>query len=194
LESTLQQPTDVPDDPVFTVHWIFERADLEDAFKAWPVFRRYRRWRRWLVALAVLVCVSIASRPTWSDVGVLALVLLAVLVLETTPRLMAWLGWRADPRLHGGEMEATVSAAGVRVEGPGAVSECAWEMFQQVYETDRAFLLSVTKALSSAIVLPKRAVTGQADIAGLRILLHRMVRGSSIPGKTSRGTPSGRDR
>jgi hypothetical protein len=90
-------------------------------------------------------------------------------------------------------MEVTVSATGMRVQSPGAVSDCAWEVFRQVLETDRAFLLSFSpKASSPVLVLPKRALTGQADVAALRALLHRMIGGSSktsTSGRSSRGTP-----
>jgi YcxB-like protein len=114
-------------------------------------------------------------------------VLLVLVLLETMPRLLAWQQWRANPQLHGAEMEVTVSATGMRVHSPGAVSDCAWEVFRQVHETDRAFLLSFSpKASSPMLVLPKRGVTGQADIAALGALLHRRIGGSktSTSGRT----------
>jgi len=190
LESTPQEPTGRHADPAFTLRWTFERADLEDAVRGQPAFRRLRRLRRWLLLLGLLACVLFAFRPTWSNGRTLAILLLVVVLLETMPRLMAWLQWRASPQLHGGGMEVTVSATGVRVQSPGAVAECAWEVFRQVHETDRAFLLSFSpKAWSQVLVLPKRAVTGQADVAALRALLHRMIGGGSTPGRPRRGTP-----
>ena len=192
LESTPQEPAGGRDDPAFTLRWTFERADLEDAVRGQPGFRRLRRLRRWLLLLGLLACVLFAFRPTWSNGRTLAIVLLVVVLLETMPRLMAWLQWRANPQLHGGGIEVTVSAVGVRVQSPGAVAECAWEVFRQVHETDRAFLLSFSpKAWSQVLVLPKRAVTGQADVAALGALLHRMIGGSktSTSGRPSRGTP-----
>jgi YcxB-like protein len=175
-----------------TLRWTFERADLEDAVRGQPAFRRLRRLRRWLLLLVLLACVLFALRPTWANGRTLVLLLVVLLLLETMPRLVAWLQWRANPQLHGAGMEVTVSATGMRVQSPGAVSDCAWEVFRQVHETDRAFLLSFSpKASSPVLVLPKRAVTGQADIAALGALLHRMIGGSktSTSGRPSRGTP-----
>jgi hypothetical protein len=193
LESTPQEPTGGHDDAAFTLRWTFERADLEDAVRGQPGFRRLRRLRRWLLLLALLACVLVAFRPTWSNGRTLAIVLLVLLLLETMPRLIAWLQWRANPQLHGAEMGVTVSATGMRVQSPGAVADCAWEVFRQVHETDRAFLLSSfsPKASSPVLVLPIRAVTGQADIAALGALLHRMIGGgkTSTSGRPSRGTP-----
>jgi len=192
LESTPQEPTGGHDDAAFTLRWTFERADLEDAVRGQPAFRRLRRLRRWLLLLVLLACVLVAFRPTWSNGRTLALVLLVLLLLETMPRLVAWQQWRANPQLHGAGMGVTVSATGMRVHSPGAVSDCAWEVFRQVHETDRAFLLSFSpKASSPVLVLPIRAVTGQADIAALGALLHRMIGGSktSTSGRPSRGTP-----
>jgi hypothetical protein len=117
--------------------------------------------------------------------SVLAAVLLGLLLTETMPRLMGRQQWRANPRLHGG-MEVTVSATGVRAQSPGAAGECAWELFKQVHETDRAFLLSFSpRAWSPVLVLPKRAVTGQADVAALRALLHRMIGGGAVASAVS---------
>ena len=182
LESTPQEPAGGHEDAAFTLGWTFERADLEDAVRGQPAFRRLRRRRRWLLLLVLLVCVLFAFRPTWSNGRTLAIVLLVLLLLETMPRLLAWLQWRANPQLHGAEMAVTVSATGMRVQSPGAVSDCAWEVFRQVHETDRAFLLSFSpKASSPVLVLPKRAVTGQADLAALGALLHRMIGGSKPP-------------
>jgi hypothetical protein len=192
LESTPHEPPGGHEDAAFTLRWTFERADLEDAVRGQPAFRRLRRLRRWLLLLVLLACVLFAFRPTWSDGRTLALLLLVLLLLETMPRLVAWLQWRANPQLHGAGMEVTVSATGMRVQSPGAVSDCAWEVFRQVHETDRAFLLSFSpKASSPVLVLPKRAVIGQADIAALGALLHRMIGGSktSASGRPSRGTP-----
>lgn len=187
LESTPQEPTGRHDDAAFTLRWTFERADLEDAVRGQPAFGRLRRLRRWLLLLGLFACVLFAFRPTWSNGRTLAILLLVVVLLEIMPRLMAWLQWRASPRLHGGGMEVTVSATGVRVHSPGAVAECAWELFGQVHETDRAFLLSFSPtAWSQVLVLPKRAVTGQADVAALRALLYRMIGGGSTPGRPSR--------
>ncbi len=191
-ESTPQEPASGHDDAAFALRWSFERADLEDALRGQPAFRRLRRLRRWLLLLALLACVLFAFRPTWSNGRTLAIVLLVLLLLETMPRLVAWQQWRANPQLHGAGMEVTVSATGMRVQSPGAVSDCAWEVFRQVLETDRAFLLSFSpKAASPVLVLPKRALTGQADVAALRALLHRMIGGSktSTSGRSSRGTP-----
>ena len=192
LESTPQEPAGGYEDAAFTLRWTFERADLEDAIRGQPAFRRLRRLRPWLLLLVLLVCVLFGFRPTWSNGRTLALLLLVLLLLETMPRLVAWLQWRANPQLHGARMEVTVSATGMRVQSPGAVSDCAWEVFRQVHETDRAFLLSFSpKASSPVLVLPKRAVTGQADIAALGAWLHRMIGGSktSTSGRPSRGTP-----
>lgn len=192
LESTPQEPAGGHDDAAFTMRWTFERADLEDAVRGQPAFRRLRRLRRWLLLLALLACVLFAFRPTWPSGRTLALLLLVLLLPETMPRLMAWLQWRANPQLHRAEMGVTVSATGMRVQSPGAVSDCAWQVFRQVHETDRAFLLSFSpKASSPVLVLPKRAVTGQADLAALRALLHRMIGGSrpSTSGRPSRGAP-----
>ena len=188
LESTPQEPAGRHDDALFTLRWTFERADLEDALRGQPAFRRLRRLRRWLLLLALLVGILFAFRPTWSNGRTLALVLLLALLFETMPRLVAWQGWRANPQLHGAEMEATVSAAGMRVHSPGAVSDCAWEVFRQVHETDRAFLLSFSpKASSPVLVLPKRALSRQGDIAELGALLHRMIGGeTSASGRPSR--------
>jgi hypothetical protein len=189
LESTPQEPTGRQDDPAFTLRWTFQRADLQDAVRGQPAFRRLRRGRRRLLLAALLVCVLFAFRPTWLNGGLLAGLLLGVLLLETMPRLMGWQQWRANPQLHGG-MEVTVSATGVRVQSPGAAGEYTWGVFRQVHETDRAFLLSFSpNAWSPVLVLPKRAVTGQADVAALRALLHRMVGGSSTAGRSSRRTP-----
>ncbi len=192
LESTPQEPAGGHDDAAFTMRWTFERADLEDAVRGQPAFRRLRRLRRWLLLLVLLACVLFAFRPTWPNGRTLALLLLVLLLAETMPRLMAWLQWRANPQLHRAEMGVTVSATGMRVQSPGAVSDCAWQVFRQVHETDRAFLLSFSpKASSPVLVLPKRAVTGQADLAALRALLHRMIGGSrpSTSGRPSRGAP-----
>ena len=192
LESTPQEPAGGRDDAAFTLRWTFERADLEDAVRGQPAFRRLRRLRRWLLLLVLLAGVLFAFRPAWSTGRTLALLLLVLVLLETMPRLMAWLQWRANPQLHGAEMGVTVSATGMRVQSPGAVSDCAWQVFRQVHETDRAFLLSFSpKASSPVLVLPKRAVTGQADIAALGALLHRMIGGSnpSTSGRPSRRTP-----
>jgi YcxB-like protein len=187
LESTPREPAGGHDDADFTLRWTFERADLEDAIRAQPAFRRMRRLRRWLLALILLVGVLLAFRPTWSDGRTLALLLVVVLLTEGAPRLVAWQQWRANPQLHGGGMEATVSATGLRVQSPGAVSDYGWEAFRRVLETDRAFLLCFSpKASSPVLVLPKRALPGQADIAALRALLNRMIGGktstSSAPG------------
>jgi hypothetical protein len=85
---------------------------------------------------------------------------------------------RGNPQLHG-VIEATVSPAGVRVDIPGAATDYAWEAFGRVEETDRAFLLSVAPNTAGPfLVLPKRALTGRADVSALRDLLHRMIRGS----------------
>jgi YcxB-like protein len=192
LESTPQEPAGGHDDAAFTLRWTFECADLEDALRGQPVFRRLRRLRRWLLVLALLAGILTAFRPTWSNGRTLALMLLLLLLFETMPRLVAWQQWRANPQLHGAEMGVTVSATGMRVHSPGAVSDCAWEVFRQVHETDRAFLLSFSpKASSPVLVLPKRALSGQADIAALGALLHRKIDGgkTSTSGRPSRGTP-----
>jgi hypothetical protein len=106
-------------------------------------------------------------------------VLLIAVITRGMPWLMTRLAWHANKRLHGGDMEVTVSAAGLRVQSPGAVNESTWDVFQRVHETDRAFLLSFTKAVTSSVALPKRAVAAEADIAALRALLHRMISGEA---------------
>jgi hypothetical protein len=57
LESTPQEPTGRQDDPAFTLRWTFQRADLQDAVRGQPAFRRLRRGRRRLLLAALLVCV-----------------------------------------------------------------------------------------------------------------------------------------
>lgn len=179
LESTPQEPAGGHEDAPFTLRWIFERADLEDAIRGQPAFRRLRRLRRWMLPLVLLLCALFALRPTWSNGRTLILPLLVVLLLVTMPRLVAWLQWRANPQLHGARMEVTVSASGLRVRSPGAVSDSAWEVFRRVHETDRAFLLGFSpKASSPVLLLPKRGLTGQADIAALGALLRRRIDGS----------------
>jgi hypothetical protein len=192
LDSTPRQPGDQRDDSVFTLRWTFERADLEDVFSAF--FRP--RIRLLMVTPIVLVCgVMLALRPAVSDFAVGGIVLATfagVLLVATIPRWMALQGWRAYPRLQGGEMEATVSAAGVHIRSPGAVNDCAWDVFQRVHETDRAFLLPMSKELTSSVILPKRAMANEAtDIAALRAMLHRMIDGDSSTAGPSREAPSG---
>jgi hypothetical protein len=178
LRSTPEEPTGRHDGPAFTLRWIFERADLQDAVMRQPAFRRQNRQGRWLLLAAPFACVLFAFRPTWLNGGLLAGLLLGALALKAAPLLTASQQLRGNPQLHG-EIEATVSAVGVRVHVPGAATEYAWEAFRRVVETDRAFLLSFAlNAKGPFLVLPKRALTGQADVAALRDLLDRMIRGS----------------
>jgi hypothetical protein len=142
--------------------------------------------------LVLLLCVLFALRPTWSNGRTLVLPLLVVLLLETMPQLVTWLQWRANPQLHGARMEVTVSATGMRVQSPCAVSDSTWEVFRQVHETDHAFLLGFSpKASSPVLVLPKRALTGGADIAALGALLRRRIDGNKTftSGRSNRRTP-----
>lgn len=192
LESTPQEPAGGHEDAAFTLRWTFERADLEETVRGLPALRRLRRLCRWLWPLVVLLGVLFALGPTWSNARSLILLLLVVLLLETMPQLVAWLQWRANPQLHGARMEVTVSASGLRVQSPGAVSDSAWEVFRQVHETDRAFLLGFSpKASSPVMLLPKRGLTEQADIAALSALLRRRIDGgkTSTPSRPSRRTP-----
>lgn len=193
LESSPQEPAGGHEDAALTLRWTFERADLADAIRGQPAFRRLRRLRPWLLLLVLLLCALFALRPTWSNGRSLILPLLVVLLLWTMPRLVAWLQWRANPQLHGARMEVTVSAPGLRVQRPGAVSDSAWEVFRQVHETDRVFLLGFSpKASGPVLVLPKRALAGQAEIAALGALLRRGIDGSKTStsdNKASRRTP-----
>jgi hypothetical protein len=126
LEPTPREPAGAHDGAAFRLRWTFERADLEDAIRAQPAFRRLRRFRRWVLVLVVLVGVLFAFRPTWSS--------------------------------------------------------GRWDVFRQVHQTDRAFLLSFSpKASSPVLVVPKRALAGQADIDALGALLHRMIGGAKTP-------------
>ena len=175
-----------------TLRWTFERADLADAIRGQPAFRRLRRLRPWLLLLVLLLCALFALQPTWSNGRSLILPLWVALLLWTMPRLVAWLQWRANPQLHGARMEVTVSATGLRVQSPGSVSDSAWEVFRQVHETDHAFLLGFSpKASSPVLVLPKRAVTGKSEIAALGGLLRRRIDGSktATSDKASRRAP-----
>jgi hypothetical protein len=177
---------------VFTLRWTFERADLEDVFSAF--FRP--RIRLIMMTPIALVCgIIFALRPTLSDSTLVVAVLAALagmLLIATIPRWMALQAWRAHPRLQGGEMEATVSAAGVHIRSPGAVNDCAWDLFLRVHETDRAFLLPLSKELTSSVALPKRAMAnGATDIAALRAMLYRMIDADSSTGRPSREAPLG---
>ena len=192
LESTPKELAGGDEDAAYTLRWTFERADLADAIRGLPAFRRLRHVRRLLLLVVLLLCVLFALRPTWSSGRALVLPLLVVVLLQTMPQLVAWLQWRANPQLHGALMEATVSATGLRVQHPGSVSDSAWEVFRRVHETDRAFLLGFSpKASGPVLVLPKRAVTGQAEIAALGALLRRMIDGNKpfTSGRSSRRTP-----
>jgi hypothetical protein len=127
---------------------------------------------------AVAACVLFVLRPTWLNASLAAGLFLGALVLETAPRLTASQQLRGNPQLHG-EINATVTALGVRLNIPGAATEYAWDAFRQLDETDRAFLLSLApNAKGPFVVLPKRALTGHAELFALRDLLHRMIRSS----------------
>jgi hypothetical protein len=192
LDSGPRQRGDQRHDSEFTLRWTFERADLEDVFRAF--FRP--RIRLLMVTPIALVCgVMFALRPALSNVAFVGAVLVAlagVLLIATIPRWMALQGWRAHPRLQGGAMEATVSAAGVQIRSPGAANDCAWDVFQRVHETDRAFLLPLSKELTSSVILPKRAMANEAtDIAALRAMFHRMIDGDSSTDGPRREAPLG---
>jgi hypothetical protein len=179
LRSTPGEATGEHGHPAFALRWTYERADLQDAVLRQAVYRRYRRQAaRWLSLAAMAVCVLFAFRPTWLHGGLLAGLLLGTLAVKTGPRLTASQQLRGNPQLHG-EIEATVSAAGVRLHVPGAATEYAWAAFRQVDETDRTFLLSFSpNAQGPFLVLPKRALTDQTDVPALRDMLHHMIRGS----------------
>jgi uncharacterized protein (DUF58 family) len=142
-----------------------------------PAFKRQRRHGRRLVLGASAACVLFAFRPAWLVAGLLASLLLAALALKIAPRLTASQQLRGNPQLQG-EIEATVSAAGIRVSIAAAATEYAWEAFRQVDETDRVPVVLRPHAQGPFLVLPKRALIGQAHTAALRDLLHRMIHGS----------------
>lgn len=173
------RPTTERDGPTFTLRWVLERADLEDAARGNAVFKRHRRRvHRTLVPSVLLVGVLVVFRPTWLSFALLVGALLGALLLETQPRLTAMQQWRANAQLRG-EMEVTVSAAGVRARGPGAAAEYGWQVFRHVDETSRSFLLSSSlRAGATALVLPKRALAGPAEVAAMRDFLHRVTGGS----------------
>jgi hypothetical protein len=174
------EPNGEHDAAVITLRWTFERADFQDAIARQPAYRRLSRQLRWLLVGAVPACVLFALRPSWLVAAVLITMLLTALAIKTGPRLTASQQLRRNPQLQG-QIEATVSATGVRVHIPGAATEYAWDVFWQVDETDRAFLLSLApNAAGPFVLLPKRALS-HADLPALRDLLHR-----SIPGSRTR--------
>lgn len=168
-----------PTDAAFTLRWTFDRAELQDAVEAQSAFkRRFRLFRLLLLVAMIVLAVDFAVHPTWSSGGRLAGALVALLLIQALPWFSVRQQWRANPRLHG-EIEATVSYFGVRVRVPGSTTEHAWEAFRHLEESDRAFLLSFSpKAGSPFVALPKRALSGEAEVAALRDLLHRKIGGS----------------
>jgi hypothetical protein len=163
----------------FTLRWTYEQADLRDAIRGRRTARRQRRLV--LVGLAVvLVCVALVaaldattegSVGFWRYAQFVGLGLLLVLLVEGTPRLVAWSQWRGSPVLRG-EWEAVVSAAGVHMRGRMTEGDHAWSAFQQLDETERAFLLAYSaKSQAPIVLLPKRALADPADVDALRELL-----------------------
>jgi YcxB-like protein len=165
-----------PADVAFTLHWTFDRAELREAMTAQGSFQRRFRLLRLVVLVAlVLAALSFAIHPTWRGGDALAVVFAAMLLIQALPWITVRQQWRANPKLHG-EIEAIVTNLGVRVRVPGSSTEHTWEAFQKVDESDRAFLLSFSpRAGSPFLVLPKRALAGEAEVAALRDLLHRKI-------------------
>lgn len=159
-----------------TLEFTLERRDFTDAFTAWHRSRRLGFFARAGCAVPLfLACVALTGVRTALDgpgsLGVAGWLLpLVPVLLFFTPRLNS--GAAAKANAHHGRLQAMVDHAGVRVRGARGESFNAWSNFGGHFETRNAFLLrSPEKAGRQVVILPKRGLAAEADVARLRELL-----------------------
>ena len=69
----------------------------------------------------------------------------------------------------------SLRAPGIRFESADVCADCKWSAFSWIMETPKAFILMQTAAAASYI--PKRCLSGSADIARVRTLIRENFRG-----------------
>lgn len=168
--------------------WQPELQDYRDAFKE---LRRVRHSREvaGLIAVASVVlaaCGVWLDQPTAVGVGVGAVVGIAF-VAGPGNALGLRSYWRGSPTLRL-PVEVRISPSdGLTSTVPGSSGQYDWSYWGQLLETERIFVLRTGRRKGPFMVLAKRGLGPQTDIATLREVLN-----DAVSGGTPRPLPSTR--
>jgi hypothetical protein len=137
--------------------------------------------------LVVIVVVTIANRQTgqsvWPELKqewpFLALAAYLMFVALTSPRRALRRGWRAQPNLQLGR-RIEVGETSLVIDDSQTRMEFKWNAFLRHVESPNLFVLLPNEMM--LVMIPKRALGGDAQVAEFRRLLDERVARPTVPG------------
>jgi hypothetical protein len=110
-------------------------------------------------------------------VGVLLLVLAVSEWFDLSRLLRVWSAYRRDPGSYTQNHEVTIDGEGLKIGTAETSDTRLWSEYSALLESDKVFVLVYGQWLYTTI--PKRAFSGEGDIAAFRKLASRAIAGEA---------------